>query len=942
MNVNSLMNKVDCVQTLVVGRSLDVVAVGETWLNSEVPSSFVAVHGFEIVRGDTDSSVRKHGVCLYIRGGIRFVEVVLEFPNVVAVHLVDFDIYVLALYRPPSFDDAQNGRLIEVILDFCGDREVVILGDFNLPSLVWPFQGVLDRYVAPTDLAFLDCFTSAGLTQWVSESTFVSSGSVLDLFFTSEPDRVGSVEVLAPFPRCQHSPVVCDYVFHSDLERGVDLDDRTRYLWQRGNYGLISESLAEVDWDTELAYLSVDDCFSRFLNIVLPLVSLYVPVHSGVHAVPWSVRPPSRLLQERSHAWQEYKSLRSTFGRVDDRTVLALGIFNELNHRYRNYSIHSRSQYEQYLMDRYSDCPKLFHSYVRRKKKGRLSVGPLSLPDGRLVDGAQDMSETFVQAFASVFVGVAPRNPAPGQMYFGLMPDIVLRREDVLDVLLALDASSAVGPDDIHPRLLKSCAVELSYPLTTIFKRSLQLGVLPSLWLTSLVVPLYKSKSRYSPLNYRPVSLTSVCCKSMERVIVSQLMGYLEDNDLISPHQFGFRRSRSTEDQLILAYTDVSDWVDAGFVVDVILLDFSKAFDVVSHAVLLAKLRDLGVSAVLLAWIHSFLTGRTMRVVVDGCCSEPVDVLSGVPQGSVLGPVLFLVYINHVTDGIACSFKAFADDYKLYLRYKRDRVPAIDGVSSLQSDLDAVSSVAASWSLKLNPEKCVVLRFARGFREWNDLDPLSCYYLDGSQLRFVQSHRDLGVTVDTKLRFHQHIREVVGRAAGLASNLQRSTICRSPVFMVSLFVMHVRPILDYCSCVWNTGYLGDVRLLESVQRRWTRSVDGFAELDYGTRLKLLGLFSVRGRLLRADLIKCWRIVRGWDDGVDFGEVFQFAPDRRTRGHPYKLLVPACATDIRRRMFGARCVQVWNSLPSCVVGSSCLATFKRLLADHLGDVLFEFV
>jgi hypothetical protein len=522
------------------------------------------------------------------------------------------------------------------------------------------------------------------------------------------------------------------------------------------------------------------------------------------------------------------------------------------------------------------------------------------------------------------------------------MPDPVVTHAQVLSVLLALDASSAVGPDGLHPKLPKSCAGALSWPLLILFQRSLHFGVLPDLWLESVVIPLFKGKSRYDPLNYRPVSLTSVCCRSLERIIVSCLVEFLESNRILSPHQFGFRQGRSTGDQLLLAYSDVSNWVDDGFVVDVVLLDFSKAFDVVSHDVLIHKLGEVGVGAVLLGWIRSFLVGRSMRVAVDGCCSESREVVSGVPQGSVLGPVLFLIYVNHITDGVLSSFKAFADDYKLYLRYKRVRESAVAGVSRLQADLDRVSSAAASWNLRLNPEKCVVLRFSRGFAEWNDVDPLARYYLSGTPLEFVQSHRDLGVVVDVGLKFHHHVREVVGKASGLANNLLRSTICRSPHFMVSLFVMHIRPIMDYCSSVWNVGFLGDLRLLESVQRRWTKSVDGLSDLDYLSRLKHLGLFSIRGRFLRADLIKYWRIVRGLDDCVDLGGLFQLAPDMRTRGHPYKLLMPACNTDIRRRFFGARCVRLWNSLPTHVVESDSLGAFKGLLAEFLGDVLFEFV
>lgn len=167
-------------------------------------------------------------------------------------------------------------------------------------------------------------------------------------------------------------------------------------------------------------------------------------------------------------------------------------------------------------------------------------------------------------------------------------------------------------------------------------------------------------------------------------------------------------------------------------------------------------------------------------------------------------------------------------------------------------------------------------------------------------------------------------------------------MCRNPQFMVSLFVMHISPLMNHCSTVCNTGYIGDPRLLEAVQRRWTKNEEGFADLDYASRLRQLELFSVRGKLLRSDLIKYWKVIHGWNEEVDFEGIFQLAPDRRTRGHAYKLLMPACSTDIKKRMFGARCVQRWNSLPSFVVEADGLTTFKRLLTDVLGDALYEFL
>ena len=310
------------------------------------------------------------------------------------------------------------------------------------------------------------------------------------------------------------------------------------------------------------------------------------------------------------------------------------------------------------------------------------------------------------------------------------------------------------------------------------------------------------------------------------------------------------------------------------------------------------------------------------------------DVTSGVPQGSVLGPILFLVYVNNIMAGTVCSWKAFADDFKLCTYLSRTNFD--DHQSALQSDLNKIYSRATSWNLKLNPGKCVVVRFGE-----RSAIPAATYAINGEVMNVVGAYRDLGVIVDSKLRFHEHVRVMVGKCGGLMSELLRSTVCRGKEFMVALFISHIRPIIDYCSCVWNVGYVGDVRLVESLQRRWTREVLGFERVQYCDRLKSLGLFSVFGRLLRMDLIKIWK---GFHPEVDVGisGLFDMAQYSGTRGHLFKLSVPRCHSEVLRRSFGVRRVKIWNDLPAHVVETSCLTTFKRFLDMELGSKLYATV
>ena len=231
--------------------------------------------------------------------------------------------------------------------------------------------------------------------------------------------------------------------------------------------------------------------------------------------------------------------------------------------------------------------PKLLHSYIRNKKKGRPTVGPIRLDSGPLTDDPSTMVESFASSFSSVYTRQCPSVISPHQTFDGVIDTIAFSKDRVLKALQHLDGSTTPGPDNIHPLLLKLCADHLAYPLHIIFCRSFTEGVLPNSWKTSLVIPIFKKGPRYDPLNYRPISTTSVCSKIFERIICEDLTNYLESNSILSPNQFGFRANRSTMDQLLLVYDMVSKQTDSGHVVDLILFDFSKAFDVVIHDILI-------------------------------------------------------------------------------------------------------------------------------------------------------------------------------------------------------------------------------------------------------------------------------------------------------------------------------------------------------------------
>ena len=280
----------------------------------------------------------------------------------------------------------------------------------------------------------------------------------------------------------------------------------------------------------------------------------------------------------------------------------------------------------------------------------------------------------------------------------------------------------------------------------------------------------------------------------------------------------------------------------------------------------------------------------------------------------------------------------------MYMKIKASSLQSMAlGMSSAQRSIDSLTEAARSWGLDFNIAKCVAMRYLLGTLDPHlvaSLGALAHYYLDGEQISFTTTHKDLGVLVDNKLKYHAHILSTTQKAAGMANNIIRSTLCRSPTFMRFIWITYVRPIIEFGSTLWNSGYVTDLRLLESVQRRWTKNVQGLENLPYNERISSLNLFSIRGRLIRADLILYWKIFHDHST-IKPADLFSLEVRPGNRGHPYKIATRFARSETRRRSFSFRQVAIWNDLPQAVVTSSSLAVFKRNLLLFRRDLLYEY-
>ena len=464
-----------------------------------------------------------------------------------------------------------------------------------------------------------------------------------------------------------------------------------------------------------------------------------------------------------------------------------------------------------------------------------------------------------------------------------------------------------MGPDNIHLRILKEAANVLALQLFSLFTDSLLTGVLPAAWKQAHVTPIYKSGDRHSPASYRPISLTSIPCKILERLFKKAILDHLQRNNLISHVQHGFLPGRSCSTNLLLFMDSLTQARNDGLISDAIFFDFAKAFDKVPHKPLLHKRQAYGVCGELLQWINSFLTDRSFCVKVDQALSTTTPVHSGVPQGSILGALLFLVYINYLTDVISSRSLLYADDLKIWTS---------DNPDVLQDDIISVKNWSTSWSHHINDTKCAYMSLggASGNR---------FIIHDGAAANDIPTldlKKDLGVWITSSLSFtHHHALAANKGFTGL--NMIRRTFPRiNRDDFQQLYATYVRPLLEYASSVIHWGLQIDINCLERVQSVATRSVSGMQQYPYEERLLLLNLYPVDVHRLRGDLILTFRLFAE----NQAGNFFTLVGISSLRGHDKKILKPHCRTSVCLRSFAVRVIQPWNDLPQDVISAASLA------------------
>ena len=847
------------------------------------------------------------------------------------------------IYRSPSSNDTSHlndERLNELISVLCNRKysHICLVGDFNLKDINWKTWST-PKNEHSKEHKFLETLRDCYLFQHVTEPTRArgtDEPSLLDLIITNEEMQVSDIQFTSPLGKSDHSVIYFNYNCYLDVAK----HRHESFSYNKADYEAMRQYLTDLDWRTQFLKesdsLSVEDHWLTLKRMLVSVRNKFVPKvcqhdwrRKGKIPVSKDLRNAIRSKNAAHRNWILKKN------RVDgDHARME---FKRKRNKVKTLLRKAKRDFEQNIASKIKSNPKSFWSHVRQKLKSKSGIAPL-LQDPKDKSSTKfndkEKADILQNQYSSVFT-IEPCQDLPSldRRTNNRIPEIEIDKVMVENEINKLNVNKSMGPDEIHPRLLKELVAFVAEPLSCLFNKTINQGCIPRDWKIAHVSAIYKKGPKNLAVNYRPISLTSIVCKLMESLVKQSLVAYLKSENLLSSKQFGFINGRSTATQLLCYLDKCINTIVSGGVVDAIYFDFSKAFDTVPHQRLLKKLTSYGIDGKVHGWIKAFLENREQVVMVNGQKSYPVKVLSGIPQGSVLGPILFVLYINDLPDSVLSDILLFADDTKIFrpVRNKED-------ATGIQNDIIRLQDWSNKWLLKFNIDKCHVLTLGK----FEDIRYTQRYKLDGEELEHVFDEKDLGVTLDSELKFRDHMNIKINKANSMAGLIRRSfDYLDGPLFR-QLFTTLVRPHLEYCQSVWSPHLQKDINAIESVQRRATKLVNGMNGLDYPERLEKLNLPTLAFRRRRGDMIELYKHFHVYDNATLPATFLPRTKAKRKHEFQLERMFPKDGVrGIQYNSFYYRSIEVWNNLPRNVVNAESINDFKNKLDAHWTDHPLKF-
>ena len=851
------------------------------------------------------------GVLIAVKGTIAsshvFVAPDVELIAVKASLSSNKTIIIICCYIPPHSTTSYVTLVVNYISCLTTqypNNDFIILGDLNHPEIEW------DSLTSNTATGVLicDCLFRSNLFQLIRDPTHIKGG-LLDVVITNNPQALSNINTNSAHPpqRSDHHLITFNYVFSALTPTETSNTKRnTKRLWlySKANtprlLDFVSSRITTLTI-TPLLQSTINTLWSFITNILKEAQLKFIPSVTTHHQQPKWFNSEIRHKLNCLHTTRRHFKMHPTPFRhqklQQEETNLQLQMESAKLAYERKLVLNLSSRNSQQL-----------YSYLHELSSTNAnptSVYPLNSSTPTTND--LQTAEAFNQYFHSVFSTsdyVLPsidKLPTPPQQIHTLE----VQPHDVCSVIDSLRINKSYGCDDISPDLIKLCAEPLLSVLTQLFSQCLVHSSIPNTWKIHKIIPIYKKGDRSQVTNYRPISLLCTTSIILEKIIYRKILDHIRTH--ISARQFGFLANRSCLLNLLESYSKVSSSLDRLSTTHAIYLDFSKAFDTIPHHELLFKLWRFGITGTLWLWFRTYLIDRQHFVQINNTKSNHLTVVSGVPQGSVLGPLLFLIYINDLPDVIQYSeVHLFADDTKLILDVL-DFCPRM-----LQEDLQAMYDWCQEWKLQLNPDKCQMICFTNRHSDCNS----SQYLINNQTVQESTSIRDLGIAIDKSFTFENHYKTICAKAYKTlhlirrTMNLHQATVHTKRQLYLSL----IRSKLTYCSQLWRPHLVKHCMMLENVQRRCTKIITNDYTSDYKTRLQQIDLLPLMYWYDLQDILYLIKCFQNPPDNINIFDHIAFTTSSTRSSSNNKLVIRYARTTSARHFFFHRVVRLWNAMP----------------------------
>lgn len=961
------MNKMDLLRATIhtSNTHYNIIIITETWANENVTDTFLNIDGYTAFRHDR---LNKRGggvivycdtVCYPVRINLKST---LTWCNCVVCKCWN-NIFVVSFYRPPSSSNmilaAGLHEIHDIILEIAvitkHNEHLFISGDFNLPDVNWGDPGENNQVYL--DLMTLLC--TLRLRQYVNFSTRLNN--ILDLFFASKNLRTCAISRISPLGNSDHVVLIISISLPGSLNH-----DRYAICKQGSNF-----NFKKTDWDLFNALLfcslnSVDINEWKLLNVNELSLVIQDHIQAAIATSTPVIRHRNKHSIIRNHQAGRRKCNVSPVPWITDECVAAIRRKNWLYNKWKRYncatlklSYNSASNNCKRVIQKAkitydnsiaaelvsSSSNRKFWEFVKYRLSGNNNStisGTFCNTNGVRVHDPTGIANLFNCYFASVFrqdvnndsdLEINTGKPVYNQVTYDCSKAENVTSYEIYQIIRKIKPSTSCGFDNIPNIILKKSAHYLCDYLEILFKKILTHGSLPDCWRTAKIIPIFKKGDRNFVSNYRPISLLSSISKVMEALIANRIRAQLDANKFFSSKQFGFRTNHSTSSNLTLFTKHVTKSLEDKNFVHAIYIDLSKAFDSVWHRGLLFKLRQIGIDDLYVNFIENYLSNRKQIVSINGFQSDTAVCSSGVPQGSILGPLLFIIYINDAASIFKdSSCLMFADDVKVYkeisiLNYDKD-------FSNLQDDIDNFHAWCTCWKLSVNYNKCAVMIFSS--QGTTPVTRTVAYKIGGITLSHTNKICDLGVLFNNRLCFRDHIIQCTTKAKKMTYMIHKSFNFTDLQHKRLLYSTFVRPHVEYATSVWNPTSKSDITLLESVQRFATRLMLPNQRGDHLTRYKRCGLLSLERRRFFFDCCLIFRLIHENNSDLTLGD---FSIDlSHSLLNKYNLAQAWPGSKIARREFSYRIIAEWNSLPSKIKCIDSFAVFRKAILSFLMETI----